>query len=363
MFKLSETSKKIEDDLHQQHQTEMEMLEDEIQSMNLDKVKYSSGLLNQIYKLKFLVKSKNYSAARELQEDIQIQEEKELQKAEQVLVKKINKMRRNKEKKHVNEYDSIKARLEKSINSKLKQRMIEYERLLLRIQNCHNDMMNRQSVEFGKLQSIHSKLLLKYSLNLDGISEIRQGDIYSNQDVIHEEMDDDIRDSELTPRENVLMEQRPSEGNKLQNRNNLQYQNEIENKIQNQIETPMVEVIPQKIENSQKKGGFKKFKEDDFDKENRRGNSQGQINGYWNKKIIKELKPSTMSDMKESMQLDLSKEIEHEPVLSNFHRIPSEHESQDESESSDSSRESNSSGSSTERSGSDSSSSSDSESD
>ena len=299
----------------------MEMLEDEIQNMDLDNVKYSSRLLNQIYKLKFLVKSKNYSAARELQEEIQIQEEIELQKAETNLLKKINKMRENKSKKHSNEYDSIKARLEKSINSKLKQRMMEYERLLLRIQNCHNDMMNRQSIEFGKLQTIHSKLLLKYSLNLDGISQIEHNLIYPNQDVIHEEMEDDLRESEQTPRQNIL-------GVKSQN------------------ERPLIE---QKFDNSEKNKKLvsKKFKEDHFNKENIDGNSQGQINGYWNKKIIKELKPNSMSDMKESIKLDLSQERDKDPELSNFHRIPTDHESEKKSNISNSSRNSSSSESST----------------
>ena len=302
----------------------MAMLEDDIRQMSLQNVKFSSSLLNNMHKLKFLVKTKNYSAAKELKHIIQKQEEREIGKAEANLMKRIQKLRANKQRKHTNEYNSIKARLEKSINSKLKQRMIEYERLLLRIQNCHNDMANRQFIEFGKIQSIHAKLLSKYSLNLDELSERQNYLEIPHNDIIQEETENEIQSGEVSPREKFLSEK------------NF---NQMSQKQALKVE-PSQEIYEK--ESLSSKHHFQNIQEEiENNKENITTNTQGQINGYWNKKIIKELKPNTMSDMKDSINLDLSKEPEQ--ILSNFHRVPTEHISDRQSVSSNSSCDSNSS--------------------
>lgn len=349
LFKLSETSKKIEDDLRQQQDYEMGLLEDEIQQMSLANVKFSSGLLNKFHKLKYLVKAKNYSEAKELQADIKEQEQKEINLAAVKLEEKIEKLRKKKRKKHADEYSFIKARLEKSINTKLKQRMVEYEKLLLRIQNCHNDMSSRQSIEFGKIQSIHAKLLLKYSLSLDNLCE--ENDLIKDleQDVIHEEDEPDMQSTELSPRENVLMEHQV-------NLNITPNQNQKLEKRQTQLEKA------DHGKNHKKNEKMMMNEEEEAEKENVGFNSQGQINGYWNKQIIKDLKPSTVSEMKDSLQLDFSKDTE--PMLSNFHRIPTDHITDENSVESHSSVNSqSSSGSSSSESESDSSDDSDSDSD
>lgn len=361
MFKLSETSKKIEDDLGKQHEFEMGLLEEEIREMNLANIKYSSELLNKFHKLRFLVKAKNYAKARELQEDIRRQEEKEVDRAEKRLNQRILKMREKKRKKHSDEYNFIKARLEKSINTKLKQRMVEYEKLLLRIQNCHNDMTTRQSIEFGKIQSIHSKLLLKYSLSLDNLSENNDLFDYPMNETIQEEVEGDIQSAEPTPREEMLIERvsdhevqetfEQAQGNSL---GVLQEKNV--NIMAPNMPTNM-HVVKEEMEEQSKQSRHRSTLNrsgTEGEKENMGFNSQGQINGYWNRQIIADLKPNTLSEMKDSIQLELSNDPE--PMLSNFHQIQTEHLSDGKSESGHSSDESESSGS-------DSSSSSESESD
>lgn len=183
LFQLSETSKKIEDDLQMQHEQEMELLEEEIQAMGDPPIKFSSELLNRKFKLKQLIKMKNYTEAKIVQEEIREKEEEELKQMEENHNKAMEKLRQNKRKKHKSEYESVKARLEKNINSKLKQRMNEYEKLLLRIQNVHNEMSSKQAREFKKIQTVHAKLLSKYSLNIN--------DVVSRHNQIAEETDSD----------------------------------------------------------------------------------------------------------------------------------------------------------------------------
>lgn len=158
----------------------MNDLDAQINEIEMPPIKFSSDLLNKKYKLKFLIKSKNYTQAKEIQQEIKLQEEKETETAFMNMYKTVEKMKDAKRKKHNNESEAVKARLEKSINSKLKQRMEEYEKLLLRIQNCHNDLMNRQSVQFGRIQSIHAKLLSKYNLNIDDFSSRYEDNEYHN---------------------------------------------------------------------------------------------------------------------------------------------------------------------------------------
>ena len=169
LFQLSETSKKIEDDLQKQHEQEMLLLEEEINAMGDPQIKFSGDLLDKKFKLKQLIKQKKYTEAKAAQEDIRGLEEKELVAMEENHLRAMEKLRENKRKKHKSEYESVKARLEKNINAKLKQRMNEYEKLLMRIQNVHNEMSSKQAREFKKIQSVHAKLLAKYSLNINDV--------------------------------------------------------------------------------------------------------------------------------------------------------------------------------------------------
>ena len=147
----------------------MLLLEEEIEAMGDLPIKFSAELLDRKFKLKQLIKMKKYTEAKIIQEEVRIDEEKELRQIEEKNELSMEKLRDKKRKKHRSEYESVKARLEKNINSKLKQRMNEYEKLLLRIQNVHNEMSSKQAREFKKIQNIHAKLLSKYSLNLNDV--------------------------------------------------------------------------------------------------------------------------------------------------------------------------------------------------
>ena len=191
LFQLSETSKKIEDDLQRQHEQEMVLLEEEIEAMGDPPVKFSAELLDRKFKLKQLIKLKKYAEAKVIQEEVRRREEEELKAIEDNHKKAMEKLRENKRKKHKGEYEAVKARLEKNINAKLKQRMNEYEKLLMRIQNVHNEMSSKQAREFKKIQTVHAKLLSKYSLNIN--------DVVSRHNQIAEEAGsdfDDISDEE-----------------------------------------------------------------------------------------------------------------------------------------------------------------------
>lgn len=119
-------------------------------------------------------RSKKYKEARELKEDIQKEEAKEIEELQKAHLKQMDKLREAKQKKQKTEVDALRARLEKNINAKLKQRMEEYEKLLLKIQNYHNEMLNKQSREFGRIQTVHAKLLAKYGLNIGDVTERHQ---------------------------------------------------------------------------------------------------------------------------------------------------------------------------------------------
>ena len=281
LFKLSETSKKIEDDLHRQHENEMAALEEEINASQMPTVKYSAGLLNKQYKLKQLVKVKKYAAAKELQEDIRQQEIKETEAAQLNYGKSVEKMRENRAKKHAAEYEAVKARLEKSINSKLKQRMTEYEQLLLRIQNCHNDMMNKQSVEFGKIQAVHAKLLAKYNLNIDDLS--------NRYDQIQEE-------------DHQIMEQGGYEEVEVQNRPKGNFSKHLESSSQGDANMRIVE------ENFEEESSHANVK----------GNAPGQINGYWQGKDIQ-----FKEDEDQSSKRKEGETTEKTNGFNNFHKIES----------------------------------------
>lgn len=162
------------------------MLEEEIAAIGAPQEKFSKNLLNMKMRLKKYIQAKKYAEAKIMREDVEELEEKELMMLEENHQKAMDKLRENKMKKQMSEYESIKARLEKNINSKLKQRMDEYEKLLLRIQNVHNDMSAKQTKEFNKIQSIHAKLLAKYNLDLDSIRD-RQEYLREGRSVMNNE--------------------------------------------------------------------------------------------------------------------------------------------------------------------------------
>lgn len=290
--------------MHLQHETEMQMLEEEIEKMGQPAVKFSSGLLNKKYKLKYLIKAKNYSKAKELQEDIFIQEQKETHIAERNFLKSIDKLRENKQKKHVSEYEAVKARLEKSINSKLKQRMTEYEQLLLRIQNCHNDMMNRQSVEFGKIQSIHAKLLAKYSLNIDDIANRYEHIEEEDPEMIHEEEEyENVNDT----KEHYAQMQK---GN---------FSKHLESSSQGEMK-----IVEENFEEESSLTNGRQFNQSGkmmIDSNLEENKTQGNINGYWKKDHIEDFAENEISNGTGVNQLNET--LEQTNGFNNFQKIES----------------------------------------
>jgi uncharacterized membrane protein YgcG len=285
----------------------MQMLEEEIEKMGQPPVKFSSSLLNKRFKLKHLVKAKDYGRAKELQEDIRHQEAMETEVATENFLRSIDKLRENKHKKHVSEYEAVKARLEKSINSKLKQRMTEYEQLLLRIQNCHNDMMNKQSVEFGKIQSIHAKLLAKYSLNID--------DIASRYEHIHEEDPEMIQEEAEMEELEEPQEQysKPQKGN---------FSKHLESSSQGEMK-----IVEENFEEESSLTNGRQFNNDKqmmVEGENEEMRTQGQINGYWKKDHIEDFAENEMSNGTDARQYNDT--MEQTEGFNNFQKIESAQE-------------------------------------
>lgn len=64
IVKLTSSSKKIEEELLEQHLKERQKLENEIQKIETPKPKLSSDLLNKKVQLRYLIKGKKYGAAR-----------------------------------------------------------------------------------------------------------------------------------------------------------------------------------------------------------------------------------------------------------------------------------------------------------
>lgn len=125
---LTESSKRIEEDLLIQHQNEREKLETEIQKIDMPQAKLSSEVLNKKVQLKHLIKGKRYGQARDLKTEIEDKEEDEKEVWGDKFREKLARKKELLLKKQKNEYEALKTRLERSINSKLKQRMIEYEK-------------------------------------------------------------------------------------------------------------------------------------------------------------------------------------------------------------------------------------------
>ena len=146
-------------------------MDEEIAKIQIPPPKYSPNLLDDKYKLKQLIKQKNYTSAKYLKENIEKRQEEEEIAWQDKFIEQLEKRKELLIKKQKCEYEALKTRLEKSINSKLKQRMAEYEKLLQRIQNLQNELIIRQSLEFSKIQATNAKLLSKYSLNLNDMQE------------------------------------------------------------------------------------------------------------------------------------------------------------------------------------------------
>ena len=305
----------------------MIMLEEEIEKISRPQIKFSSNLLNKKYKLKFLVKSKKYGVAKELQEDIRMQEEIESINSDEKFIQSIQKLRDNKKKKHMGEYEAVKARLEKSINSKLKQRMTEYEQLLLRIQNCHNDMMNKQSVEFGKIQAVHAKLLSKYSLNIDDIANRYEQIQEEDPDMIHEEEEYEQKENS---RENYVEAQK---GN---------FSKHLESSSQGDMK--IVEENSEEESSLTNARHFNKKEGAQLKTQHEGMKTQGQINGYWKKDHIEDFKDRKLSG--EPATNHLEQTLEQTNGFNNFQKIESNQENSDrESNASDNSESDSDNGS------------------
>ncbi len=112
-----------------------------------------------------------------MKESIEGREEEETREFQNKFISQLEKKKEILYKRQKSEYEALKARLEKVINSRLKQRMIEYEKLLQRIQNLQNELIVKQSLQFSKMQVMNSKLLAKYSLNLNQLEDRNLGKI------------------------------------------------------------------------------------------------------------------------------------------------------------------------------------------
>jgi len=128
-------------------------------------------LLNDKFRLQQLIKNKEYEKAKILKESIEMREEEETREFQSKFISQLEKKKEILYKRQKSEYEALKARLEKVINSRLKQRMVEYEKLLQRIQNLQNELIVKQSLQFSKMQVLNSKLLAKYSLNLNQLED------------------------------------------------------------------------------------------------------------------------------------------------------------------------------------------------
>lgn len=169
IMELTETSQNIENALIEQHKNETEMLEEEINNTNLPPTKFTAELLNEKFKLKKLVKSRNYEEAKIIQKLIQKRSEEETEEWKFKFFNFIEKKREKLLKNQTSEYEGLKSRIERSINSKLKEKTKSQEKLMLLIQNMENELNNKQNIEFTKLQAINSKILTKHSLNWNNL--------------------------------------------------------------------------------------------------------------------------------------------------------------------------------------------------
>ncbi len=185
VFELTDESRKIEEEVLAQHEAEKERIEEEIQKITPPSTKFSVSVINDRYRLNQLVRAKKYVDAKELKEDVERREEEEEYEWQRKFYGQLEKRKELLYKRQRNEYEALKARLEKSINAKLKQRMIEYEKLLQRIQNLQNELIIKQSLQFSKIQNLNAKLLAKFSLNLNDLQDkvfskiIRQCELHS----------------------------------------------------------------------------------------------------------------------------------------------------------------------------------------
>ena len=111
---LTEDSKKIENDLLDQHEAERRKLEEEIARQQVPPVKYSSQLLDNNFKLEQLMKNKKYQTAKLLKEKIDNMQEVENEEWERKFYMQREKQKELLMKKQKNEYEALKTRLEKS---------------------------------------------------------------------------------------------------------------------------------------------------------------------------------------------------------------------------------------------------------
>ena len=200
---MTEDSKKIENDLRDQHEAERIKLEEEIGRQQTPPVKFSSELLDNNFKLEQLIRNKKYQTAKVLKEKIELKQEREVVEWERKFGEQREKQKDLLVKKQKNEYEALKTRLEKSINTKLKMRMNDYDKLLQRIQNLQNELITKQTLQFSKIQSANAKILSKYDLNLNELNGLIGGRENSLLDVT-QNRHQDIEQSESMCGNNVV---------------------------------------------------------------------------------------------------------------------------------------------------------------
>ena len=126
-------------------------MDEKVDKIKTPPTKYSNDVLNDKYRLRHLIKNKQYQLAKQLKANLDAryrqQDEVFKLKFKEQLEKKKNLLY----KKQQNEYEALKTRLEKNINTRLSERMKEYEQLLQRMQNLQNELMIKQSVIFSKI--------------------------------------------------------------------------------------------------------------------------------------------------------------------------------------------------------------------
>ncbi len=168
---MYEYARNIEQDIIDQHHRARVLLEQELTKLEIPEPKLTSKLLNQKFKLKKLIKQRNYKKAKEMKFDLDEKIQQERLQWMEKFEKKLQKRRDILSKQQNNEYEALKNRLEKSIDLKLKQKDIEFVQLKKRIQNLQNELIIKQSLQFSKIQASNSKILAKYNLNLQTLHD------------------------------------------------------------------------------------------------------------------------------------------------------------------------------------------------
>ena len=136
--------KKIEQELSNTHQEEVTKFNEEIESIVIPKPKFSKNLINNHVVLQNLIKTKKYSEAQEISDQIEemvnstgyllikltniLQERYETDKWNTGYKDKFNKKKQALNAKQKNEMDALRVKLENSLQEKLKMRSAELQK-------------------------------------------------------------------------------------------------------------------------------------------------------------------------------------------------------------------------------------------